>query len=232
MHFTSHSWHAHEPTCVTFSVTLWVLSMSLQGAMMSISPEGRAMSGSGLKSTKLRVICGILEMVRYRMRSESDVEFKMLDLLFTAPAKTHIQVWIIDNNIKSYLSFFLPPSSPVLLLPSRILALRFFRSQSGLMASISSTEEARRMLWKLSRERLCDREQLEPEPSGLRLRRWWGATQGDDCVRGPARWVLCGGGGGGTGGSELSKVRWSSWRSSGQLCRADLGNKNGCDGYK
>lgn len=28
-------------------------------------------------------------MVRYRMRSESDVEFSMLDLLFTAPANTH-----------------------------------------------------------------------------------------------------------------------------------------------
>lgn len=53
---------------------------------MSISPVGSAISGSGLKSTKLRVIWGILEMVRYRMRSESDVEFRMLDLLFTAPA--------------------------------------------------------------------------------------------------------------------------------------------------
>lgn len=58
---------------------------------MSISPVGRAMRGSGLKSTKLRVIWGILEMARYRMRSESDVEFSMLDLLFTAPAskRTH-----------------------------------------------------------------------------------------------------------------------------------------------
>lgn len=83
------------------------------------------------------------------------------------------------------------------------------------------------MLWKLSRERLCDSEQLEPETSGLRLRRWWGATQGDDWVRGPTRWAPCGssGGGGGAGeGSALSKVRWSSWRSSGQLCRADLRN--------
>lgn len=56
---------------------------------MSISPVGRAMSGSGLKSTKLRVIWGIFEMVRYRMRSESDVELSMLDLLLTAPANTH-----------------------------------------------------------------------------------------------------------------------------------------------
>lgn len=84
----------------------------------------------------------------------------------------------------------------MLLLPGRILALRFFLSQSGLMASISSTEEARRMLWKLSRERLCVRVQLEPEPSGLRLRRWWGATQGDDWVRGPTSWALWEGGGG------------------------------------
>ena len=80
----------HEPTWVTFSVTWCVRSMSLQGAMMSISPVGSAMSGSGLKSTKLRVIWGILEMVRYRMRSESDVEFNMLDLLFTAPVDTPI----------------------------------------------------------------------------------------------------------------------------------------------
>lgn len=80
-------------------------------------------------------------------------------------------------------------SSPVL--PGRILALRFFRSQSGLMASISSTEEARRMLWKLSRERLRDREQLEPDPSGARLCLWWGTTQGDDWVSGPTSWALC-----------------------------------------
>lgn len=118
-------------------------------------------------------------------------------------------------------------SSPVLLLASRMLGRRFFRSHSGLMASISSTEEARRMLWKLSRERLCDREQLEAEPSGLRLSRWWGATQGVEWVRGPTRWapwVWCGGTA--TGGSEHNKVRWSSWRSSGQLCSADLGNTN------
>lgn len=141
---------------------------------MSISPVGRAMSGSGLKSTKLRVIWGILEMVRYRMRSESDVEFNMLDLLFTAPANTHKadrEVKIKGDDRKGRLFFLLPSSSPVLQLPGRILALRFL--QSGLMASISSTDEARRMLWKLSRERLCDMEQLEPEPSGLlRLRRW------------------------------------------------------------
>lgn len=83
---TPHTWT--NPTCVTFSVTLCVRSMSLQGAMMSISPAGRAMSGSGLKSTKFRVIWGIFEMVRYRIRSESDVEFRMFDLLFTAPADT------------------------------------------------------------------------------------------------------------------------------------------------
>lgn len=101
-------------------------------------------------------------------------------------------------------------SSPVL--PGRTLALRFFRAQSGLMASISSTEEARRMLWKLSRERLRDREQLEAEPSGARLWRWWGTTQGDDWVSGPTSWTRCewgseGGGGGGGDGSEHSRVR-------------------------
>lgn len=118
--------------------------------------------------------------------------------------------------------------SPVLLLAGRMLPLRFFRSQSGLMASISSTEEARRILWKLSRERLCVREQLETVASGLRLRRW-GTTQGDDWVREPVSGTLCGGGGGGgAGGSEPSRVRWSSQRSSGQLCRADLGSRGTC----
>lgn len=92
------------PTCVTFSVTLCVRSMSLQGAMMSISPVGRAMRGSGLKSTKLRVIWGILEMARYRMRSESDVEFRMLDLLFTAPgtqtvSKLYFETFLIMRRI-------------------------------------------------------------------------------------------------------------------------------------
>lgn len=171
-------------------------------------------------------------MVRYRMRSESDVEFSMLDLLFTAPANTHKaddEVKTTEDNKRGPL-FSTCYVSPVLLLPGRTLALRFFRSQSDLMASISSTEEARRMLWKLSRERLCDKVQLEAEPSGLRLRRWWGATQGDDWVWGPTRWAPWGGGG--TGGSEPSKVRWSSWRSSGQPCRADLGSRKGHNVYK
>lgn len=47
------------------------------------------------------------------------------------------------------------------------------------------------MLWKLSRERLRDSEQLEPEPSGARLCLWWGTTQGDDWVSGPTSWALC-----------------------------------------
>lgn len=75
----------------------------------------------------------------------------------------------------------------MLLLPCRVLPLLLFRSQSGLMASISSTEEARRMLWKLSRDRLWLREQLEAEPSGLRLSRCCGATQGEDWVQAPTR---------------------------------------------
>lgn len=94
-------------TCVTFSVTLWVRSMSLQGAMISISPVGRAMSGSGLKSTKLRVIWGILEMARYLTRSESDVELNMLDLLFTAPANTDTLNRRWGKHLKSWSAF--PP---------------------------------------------------------------------------------------------------------------------------
>lgn len=117
----------------------------------------------------------------------------------------------------------------MLLLAGRALARRLCRRQSGLMASISSTEDARRILWKLSRERLFDREQLEAEPSGLRLRRW-AATQGDDWVSGPTGGgrVGCAIGGrwGGVGemeeGPEHSRVHWSSWWDSGRLWRADL----------
>lgn len=221
---------AHR-TWVTFSVTLWVRSISLHGAMMSISPVGRAMSGSGLKSTKFKVIWGIFEIARYRIRSESDVEFKIFDLLLTAPVE-------VDRKKKDPIIFthriltLLSPLCyvPVLLLPCRMLVLRFFRSQSGLMASISSTEEARRMLWMLSRDRLCDKEQFEPEPSRLRLRWWWGATQGDDWVWGPTRCVLCGGGGG-AARLAFSKVHWSSWRSSGQSCRPDLSCKIWINNY-
>lgn len=116
-----------------------------------------------------------------------------------------------------------PLYSPVLLLDGRTLALWFFRSHSDLRASISSTEEARRMLWKLSRERLCVREQLEHEASGLRLRRWRATTQGVDWLRGPTRWATWGGSlGKGIGVSEHRRVRWSSWRSSGHFCRANL----------
>lgn len=45
------------------------------GAMISLSLAGEARKGSPLRSTKLRVIWGILLMVRQRARSESDVEF-------------------------------------------------------------------------------------------------------------------------------------------------------------
>lgn len=50
-------------TWVTFSVTLWVRSFIL-GAMISRSLVGDARKGSPLRSTKLRVIWGILLMVR------------------------------------------------------------------------------------------------------------------------------------------------------------------------
>lgn len=73
-------------TWVTFSVTLWVRSFSLVGAMISFSPDGAPRKASALKSTKLRVICGMRLMARYRTRSESDVEFsRVLRMLFMAP---------------------------------------------------------------------------------------------------------------------------------------------------
>lgn len=141
---------------------------------------------------------------------------------------TDSNVKMEGDTIQKAVCFSSCSSSPVL--PGRILVWRFFLSQSGLMASISSTEDARRMLWKLSRERLWLREQLELEASWFKLRRWWGATQGDDWATGP-RWDLWGAGWGRKGGSGPSKVCWSSWRSSGQLCRADLGNRKGHHAY-
>lgn len=69
-------------TCVTLSVTLCVRSLTL-GAMMVFSEDG----GEGhflslLVSEKLRVIRGILLMVLYLLRLESEVEPSKLDLIW------------------------------------------------------------------------------------------------------------------------------------------------------
>lgn len=69
------------PTWVTFSVTLCVRSLTL-GAIMVLSEEG----GDGfffsvLTSEKFRVSCGILLMVLYLLRFESDVDPSRLDLI-------------------------------------------------------------------------------------------------------------------------------------------------------
>lgn len=95
---------------------------------------------------------------------------------------------------------WVPACSPVLLLAGRMECLR---SHSGFMASMSSTEDARRMLWKLSRERLCVRLQLEVEASGLSL-----CACGEDRLRGNVE--ECVGAEGGGVDSLPRRVRLSS----------------------
>ncbi len=66
---------------MTFSVTLCVRSLTF-GAMMVFSEEfGDDARLSLLVSEKLRVMRGILLMVLYLVRFESDVEPRMLDLI-------------------------------------------------------------------------------------------------------------------------------------------------------
>lgn len=70
------------PTWVTFSVTLCVRSLTL-GAIMVLSEEGGdVFFFSVLTSEKFRVSCGILLMVLYLLRFESDVEPRRLDLIW------------------------------------------------------------------------------------------------------------------------------------------------------
>lgn len=76
------SWILCNFTCVTLSVTLCVRSLTL-GAMMVFSEDG----GDGhffslLASEKLSVIRGILFMVLYLLRLESEVEPSRLDLIW------------------------------------------------------------------------------------------------------------------------------------------------------
>lgn len=71
-------------TCVTFSVTFCVRSVTLWGAMISISVVEPERCFSRLNSTKLRVNWGIWLMVRYFMRSESEVEFGGLGFTWEA----------------------------------------------------------------------------------------------------------------------------------------------------
>lgn len=74
----------HPRTCVTFSVTFWVRSITLWGAIISISVVEPERCFSRLNSTKLSVNWGIWLMVRYFMRSESEVEFGGLGLTWEA----------------------------------------------------------------------------------------------------------------------------------------------------
>lgn len=69
------------PTWVTFSVTLCVRSLTL-GAIIVLSEEGGdVLFFSVLTSEKFRVSCGILLMVLYLLRFESDVDPRRLDLI-------------------------------------------------------------------------------------------------------------------------------------------------------
>lgn len=78
------SWDGKEQlTCVTwvtFSVTFCVRSLILLGAMISISVgEG----GLIRSEPNVRVTCGMRPMVRCLIRSESEVEFRVLGLRST-----------------------------------------------------------------------------------------------------------------------------------------------------
>lgn len=65
---------------MTFSVTFCVRSLILLGAMISISVgEG----GLIRSETNVRVTCGMRPMVRCLIRSESEVEFRVLGLRST-----------------------------------------------------------------------------------------------------------------------------------------------------
>lgn len=75
-------------TWVTFSVTFWVRSLILLGAMISISVgEG----GMSLSEPKDRVTWGMRPTARCLTRSESDVEFRTL-VLRSAEGRGHIGV--------------------------------------------------------------------------------------------------------------------------------------------
>lgn len=63
---------------MTFSVTQCVLSLTL-GAMMVFSEDGGEGAFLSLASEKLRAMSGILLMVLYLFRLESDVEPSRLD---------------------------------------------------------------------------------------------------------------------------------------------------------
>lgn len=64
-------------TWVTFSVTFWVRSFTLLGAMISISAGEGGLIPS---EPKVSVTWGMRPMVRSLIRSESEVEFGALDL--------------------------------------------------------------------------------------------------------------------------------------------------------
>lgn len=65
-------------TCVTFSVTLWVLSLTF-GAIMAFSDVGGEWVFLSVPSEKLSAIRGILLMVLYLLMLESEVEPSKLD---------------------------------------------------------------------------------------------------------------------------------------------------------
>lgn len=65
---------------MTFSVTFCVRSLILLGAMISISVGEGGLIRSELN---VRVTCGMRPMVRCLIRSESEVEFRVLGLRST-----------------------------------------------------------------------------------------------------------------------------------------------------
>ena len=68
-------------TCVTFSVTLWVRSLTF-GALMVVSDVGGEWVFLSAPSEKLSAIRGILLMVLYLLMLESEVEPSRLDFIW------------------------------------------------------------------------------------------------------------------------------------------------------
>lgn len=88
-------------TCVTFSVTFWVRSLILLGAMISISVgEG----GIILSEPKERVTWGMRLTARCLTRSESDVEFRTLD--FRSAGESNFGNSVPKSQLEQELSVF------------------------------------------------------------------------------------------------------------------------------
>lgn len=101
----SHQSGTSSLTCVTFSVTLWVLSLTF-GAMMAVSDVGGEWVFFSVASEKFSAIRGILLMVLYLLMLESEVEPSRLDLTWLKgpgrageTQKDGFASWIVKRHV-------------------------------------------------------------------------------------------------------------------------------------